>query len=69
MSIYSDRLAHIQVVINCRARDAPMCISEDGLAYILGAPFIDDFMSYNSLTTKLLIFFQLAENWEFRTLL
>ena len=28
-----------------------MCTSEDGLAYILGAPFIDDVMNYNSLTT------------------
>ena len=51
MSIYSDKLAHAPVVINCQARDAPMCISEDGLAYILGAPFIDDVMSYNLLTT------------------
>ena len=51
MSIYSDKLAHAPVVINCQARDAPMCTSEDGLAYILGAPFIDDVMSYNLLTT------------------
>ena len=54
MSIYSDKLAHVHVVINCWARDAPMCTSEDGLAYILGAPFIDDVMSYNSLTTSVL---------------
>ena len=40
MSIYSDKLAHLQVIINCQARDAPMCTSEDGLAYILGKPFI-----------------------------
>ena len=53
VSIYSDKLAHVQVVLNCRARDAPMCTSEDGLAHILGAPFIDDVMSYNSLTTIL----------------
>ena len=33
MSIYSDKLAHLQVVINCQARDAPMCTSEDGLAF------------------------------------
>ena len=48
---YLDKLAHVQVVINCRARDAPMCTSEDRLAYILGAPCFDDVMSYNSLTT------------------
>ena len=34
MSIYSEKLAHAQIVINFRARDAPMCTSEDGLAYI-----------------------------------
>ena len=51
MNINSDKLAHIQVAINCRARDAPMCTSEDGLAYILGAPYFDDVMSYNLLTT------------------
>ena len=51
MSIYSDKLAHVQVIINCRARDAPMCTSEDGLAYILDVPYFDDVMSYNLLTT------------------
>ena len=53
MSIYSDKLAHGQVVINCRDRDAPKCTREDALAYILGAPFIDDVMSYNLLTTSI----------------
>ena len=52
MSIYSDKVAHVQVVIKCRARDAPVCTSEDGLAYILGASF-DDVISYNSLTAVL----------------
>ena len=51
MSIYSDKSAHVQVIISCQARDAPKCNSKDGMAYILGAPFIDDIMSYNSLTT------------------
>ena len=51
MSFYSDKLAHVQVVINCRDRNAPMRTSEDGLAYILGTPFIDDIMSFNLLTT------------------
>ena len=50
MSIYSDKLADVQVVISCRARDAPICISEDGLSYILGAPYFDGVMSYNLLT-------------------
>ena len=53
MSIYSDKLAHVQVFINCRNRDAPMCTSEDALAFILGALFIDEVMSYNSLTTSI----------------
>ena len=30
-----------------------MCTREDGLAYILGAPFFDGVMSYNSLTIQL----------------
>ena len=51
MIIYSDKLAHVQVVINCQYSVAQMCTREDMLAYILGAPSIDDFMSYNSLTT------------------
>ena len=53
MNIYLDKLAHLQVVINCRYSVAHMCTREDGLAYILGAPSIDDVMSYNSLTTIL----------------
>ena len=51
MSIYSDKLAHIQVVINSRYFIAQMCTCEDTLAHNLGAPYIDDIMSYNSLTT------------------
>ena len=42
---YSDKLAHVQVVINCRNIDAQMCTHEDGLAYNTGAPSIDDVMS------------------------
>ena len=52
MSIYSDKLAHIQVVINCQNIDAQMCTCGGGLAYILGALSID-VMSYNSLTTSI----------------
>ena len=47
MSIYSDKLANVQVVINC----APMCTCEDALAHNLGDPCIDDIICYNSLTT------------------
>ena len=53
MSIYSDKLAHAQVIINCQNSVAQLCTREDGLAYILGAPSIDDIMSYNLLTTSI----------------
>ena len=52
MSIYSEKLVHAQVVINCRYSVAKMCTLEDALAYISGMPSIDDIMSYNSLTTN-----------------
>ena len=51
MSIYSDKLSRSQVVIKCLHSIAQMCTREDVLAYISGAPSIDDVMSYNSLTT------------------
>ena len=47
---YSDKLAHIQVVFNWPYFVAQSCAREDGLAYILGTPTIDDVMSYDSLT-------------------
>ena len=53
MSIYLDKLAHVQGIINCRYSAVQMCTSEDMLAYISGAPSIDDVMSYNLLTTQL----------------
>ena len=37
MSIYSDNLAHAQVVINCPYSVAHLCTSEAMLAYKLGA--------------------------------
>ena len=46
---YSDKLAHVQGVINCRYSVAQLCTREDGLAYILGTPSIDDVTSYNWL--------------------
>ena len=52
MSIYSDKLALVQVIINCRYSVAQMCIREDTLAHKYGAPYIDDVMSYNTLTTQ-----------------
>ena len=48
MSIYSDKLAHIQFVINCRYSVAQLCTREDVLAYISGTPSVDDVMCYSS---------------------
>ena len=53
-SIYAHKLVHVQVVINCQYSVAHMCTSEDTPAHNLGAPNIDDVMSYNLLTTKIL---------------
>ena len=50
MSIYSDKLAHVQVVINCQYSIAQMCTREDTLAQYLGALYLDDVMSHNWLT-------------------
>ena len=61
MSIYSDKLAHVQVFINCPYYVAQMCTheeSEDKLTHILGASYIDDVMSYNSLTTLMFLLFR-----------
>ena len=51
MSIYSDNLTHIQVVISCPSFDAQLCTREDTLAHKIGAPYFDDVMTHNSLTT------------------
>ena len=51
MSIYSDKLAHVQVIINCQYSVAQMCTHEDTLAHDLGAPCLDAVMSNNSLTS------------------
>ena len=53
MSIYSDKLTHVQVVISCPYSVAQICTHEDALAHNFGAPCIDDIMSYNSLTTSI----------------
>ena len=38
---YSDKLAHVQVIINCQYSIAQMCTREDTLARYLGAPSLD----------------------------
>ena len=58
MSIYLDKLAHVQVIINCQYSIAQMCTHEDTLPQNLGAPYFDDVKSYNSLTTLLFLFLQ-----------
>ena len=42
MSIYWDKLAHVQVVFNCHYSvvQIQMCNREDTLAHILGAQFV-----------------------------
>ena len=49
MSIYSDKLAHVQVVINCPYSIAQICTREDTLAHNLGALYFDDVMSFISV--------------------
>ena len=61
MIIYSDKLAHVQVVINCQYSVAQMCTREDTLAHYLGIP--DDVMSYNSLTTVGMVLNCLMAEW------
>ena len=51
MSIFSDKLAHVQVIIKCRYFAAQLCTCEDTLTHNLCTLYIDDVMSYNSLTT------------------
>ena len=51
MSIYSDKLAHTQVVINSQYLVARMCTREATLTHNLGALHFDYVMSYNLLTT------------------
>ena len=57
MSIYLDKLAHAQAVINSQYFVAQMCTLEATLAHNLSAPFIDNVMSYNSFTTLIFAFF------------
>ena len=39
MSIYSNKIAHVQVDINCQYSIAQMPTREDALAYILGTVY------------------------------
>ena len=55
ISIYSDKLAHIQVVINCGYSVAQMCTRKDTLAHYLGAPYIGNVMRQNTLITIVVI--------------
>ena len=55
MSIYLDKLAHVQVVINCPYSVAQMCTRKDMLAHNIGTPYFDDVTSYNSLTTTVVL--------------
>ena len=51
MNISSDKLAQ---VINCLYSVAQMCSCEDTLTRNWGPQYIDDVLSYNSLTTNVL---------------
>ena len=51
MSIYSDKLACIQVEINCGYSFTQVCTPEDTLAHYLGLLYLDDVMGHNELTT------------------
>ena len=65
MSIYLDKLSHIQVVINCRNTDARMYTREDALANVSGEPSIDDVMNYSLLTTLTLKTFSFVQVVDF----
>ena len=43
ISIYSNKLAHVQVIMNCLAH---LCTSEATLAHNFGALHFDDVLSY-----------------------
>ena len=49
--IYSDKLAHVQVIINCRYSFAQISTQEDILAHLFTPAILDDVMSQNELTT------------------
>ena len=52
---YLDKLAHVQVVINCQYSVAPMCTWEDTHPHLFTRPALDDVMSQNKFTTLFLM--------------
>ena len=46
------QLTHVQVIINCLSFDAQLYTREDSLAHKIGAPYFDDIISHNLLTTQ-----------------
>ena len=52
MRIYLDKLAHVQVVINCQYSVAQMCIWKDTHARLFTCDILDDVMSQYELTTS-----------------
>ena len=48
-----DKLAHVQVLINCQYSIAQMCTREDMFAHYLGTLYLDDVLSQNELTTAI----------------
>ena len=52
MSIYLDKLTHVQVVISCIYSVAQFCTGKNMLVHIQGARSTDDVMSYDLLTTQ-----------------
>ena len=59
MSIYSDKLAHVQVVMNSQDSVARMCTREDTLVHNLGAPYFYDAITHSQ---QCFFFFSLL-NW------
>ena len=53
MSIYLDKFAHVQVIINCQYSVAQMWTRKDMLTHYLGVSYLHDVMIYNELTTSI----------------
>ena len=51
--VYSDKLAHVQVVINCQYSIAQMCTWEDTHARLFSCAILDDVMSHSEFTTSI----------------
>ena len=66
LNYYSVKLAHTQVVLNCRYSVAKMCTCEDMLAHYLGAPYLVDVMSQNEHPKIVLFSFRQHTTLDFR---